>query len=150
MRRYVACSGQICTRTANRRRYAGTHLCGRHDVTGESSRGGLRDRAIVGLEKKVVLEMSYINIYIYLYIYIYIYLYIYISLYIYLYGLLLKCLVWRITQTDEQIPSIKHEQYELLMWKVLFEYTKKRLNVYRNVLKSKLTTLVSLGKMGYI
>ena len=31
-------------------------LCERHDVTSENSRGGWRDRAIVGLEKKVVLE----------------------------------------------------------------------------------------------
>ena len=31
-------------------------ICGRHDVTGESRRGGWRDRAIVGLEKKVTYE----------------------------------------------------------------------------------------------
>ena len=43
---------------ANRRCYAGTHhVDGRHDVTGENRRGGWRDKAIVGLEKKVVLEM---------------------------------------------------------------------------------------------
>ena len=33
-----------------------TFLCGRHDVTSENNQGGWRDRAIVGPEKKVVLE----------------------------------------------------------------------------------------------
>ena len=36
------------------------HVCVRYDhVTGENGRGGKRDRAMVGLEKKVVLEMFY-------------------------------------------------------------------------------------------
>ena len=56
MRRYVACIEQELHKTANRRCCAGTH-CGQHDDSSENSRGGWRDRATVGLKKKVVLEM---------------------------------------------------------------------------------------------
>ena len=54
---YVACFGPELYKISNSWRWAGKYtLCGWHDVTGENSRSDWYDKAMVGLEKKVVLR----------------------------------------------------------------------------------------------